>query len=281
MQGPIQGNIPAAGRPTTKVPTVTLDVWHTLVKLAPAREDQYLARQEVALAEVVRSSPRVRRNGPDSAVDPGEAARLAFYAAYHRPGRGSPVVELARDAARRAGRTPRPRQWLRAVAASVAALPFEEVAGARSELQRLRHEGYRTAVVSNLVGETGVSMRAVLRRLDMDRFIESWAFSDELPWAKPAPQIFWRAIAPLGATPTEAVHVGDLGPDVQGARAAGFRGAVLFRGAKEYGPRYSEVCRTNAPIEPPPDLVLDSWKDFPRLLDSLFPGTRRQAARRR
>jgi len=261
-----------------KVPTVTFDVWHTLVKLHPAEEDRYLARQEAALADVVRSSPRARRPGPDSGVTPDEAARLAFYAANHRPGRGSPVVELARDAARRAGRTARPRQWLRAVEAYVAALPFEGVAGARSELQRLRHQGYRTAVVSNLVGETGVSMRAVLRRLDMDRFIESWAFSDELPWAKPAPQIFWRAIAPLDTTPTEAVHVGDLGPDVQGARAAGFRGAVLFRGAKEYGRRYSEVCRTNAPIDPPPDLVLDLWSDFPRLLDSLFPRTRRSRA---
>jgi FMN phosphatase YigB (HAD superfamily) len=263
----------------SKVPTVTLDVWHTLVKLAPAREDQYLQRQEAALAEVVGSSPRVRSNRPDPEVTPDEAARRAFYAANHRPGRGSPVVELVRDAARRAGRTPRPRQWLRAVEAYVAALPFEEVTGARSVLQRLRHEGYRTAVVSNLVGETGISMRAVLRKLDMDRFIESWAFSDELPWAKPAPQIFWHAIAPLDATPTEAVHVGDLGPDVQGARAAGFRGAVLFRGAKDYGARYSEVCRTNAPIEPPPDLVLDSWSDLPRLLDSLFPATRRRGAR--
>ncbi len=111
-----------------------------------------------------------------------------------------------------------------------------------------------------------------MERLDLARFIDSWALSDELPWAKPSPEIFWKALEPLAVPPAEAVHIGDLGSDVQGARAAGFRGSVLFLGARAYGPRYASLCRTEDPIDPPPDYVLSSWDELPSLLDSAFGG---------
>jgi FMN phosphatase YigB (HAD superfamily) len=267
------GDIRTRGRIPALVPAVTFDIWHTLVRLPPADEDRYLALQESKLAEVVRDSPSAGRVGGHRVVDPDAAARLAFAAANRRRGVGTPVAGLAVEAARLAGRQPRPRAWIRCVETYVDRLPFKATSGARAELRRLTETGFRTAVVSNLVGETGRSMRRVLRRLGMGRYIESWAFSDELPWAKPAPEIFWQALRPLGVEASAAVHVGDLGPDIQGARAAGFRSAILYRGANQYGPRYAAVCRTNKPIDPPADHELRAWSDLAPLLVALFPET--------
>jgi FMN phosphatase YigB (HAD superfamily) len=251
---------------------VTFDLWHTLIQLSPDGEDRYIEDQEATLAEIVGTSPRLVHPGPGPLVEPNVAARLSLSAAMERQGRGSPIADLAREAARRAGREASVERWTRAVEALVDKAPFEEVPGAREQLRRLVDEGYRTAVVSNLVGETGRSMRRVLERLDMARFIDSWAFSEELPWAKPAPEIFWKALEPIATAPSEAVHFGDLGSDVYGARAAGFRCAVLFSGSRAYGTLYAALCRTEDPIVPPPERVLSSWDDLPPLLESLFDG---------
>jgi FMN phosphatase YigB (HAD superfamily) len=91
-----------------------------------------------------------------------------------------------------------------------------------------------------------------------------------LPWAKPSPEIFWRALEPLATLPSDAVHIGDMSGDVLGARAAGFRGAILFVGARTYGPKYAALCHTGAAIDPPPEHVLSQWNELPALLDSLF-----------
>ena len=261
---------PQPGRGTR---TVTFDLWHTLIQLAPAAEDRYLERQEALLADLLRTSPEI--SDARDPVSPERAARDALAAASRRAGAGTggPVGRVAEDAAERAGRRARPGEWERRVEAVVEDLAFEEVTGARDELADLRSRGYRIAVVSNLVGETGRSMRRVLERLGMARFVESWAFSDELPWAKPAPEIFWEALRSLGASPSDAAHVGDLASDVQGARAAGFRGVLLFRGARAYGDRYAALFRTDEVVDPPADGVLSEWSELSARLSELYGGT--------
>jgi FMN phosphatase YigB (HAD superfamily) len=250
---------------------ITFDVWHTLVQLPPEVEDRYLLLQEATLAEIVgRSAPIAGHDLGAVLLEPQAAAHAAFERAAGRPGRGSPVVDLATVAARLAGRVPAPDDWIGAIEGLVEAQPFEAVLGARNQLERLEEEGYRTAVVSNLVGETGRSMRRILERLGLAGSIESWAFSEELPWAKPAPEIYWKALEPLSTVPSDAVHIGDLAADIYGARAAGFRGAVLFEGAREYGPLYARLCRANDTIDPPTEHRLGSWEELPALLRTLF-----------
>jgi FMN phosphatase YigB (HAD superfamily) len=249
---------------------VTFDLWHTLIQLAPSQEDRYIQLQEATLAEILRASSRSAAPGQRAVLGPEEAARRAYAEATARKGLGVPLANLAVEAARWAGREPNPTEWVHAIESLVDEQPFEEVPGAKEQLRRLVDQGWKTAVVSNLVGESGRSMRSVMRRLGLARFIHSWAFSEELPWAKPAPEIFWHALEPIGVLPRDAVHIGDLGGDVQGARAAGFRGSVLFRGARQYGALYAALCHTDDPIDPPPDRVLASWDALPPLLDSLF-----------
>ncbi|MCI4354159.1 MAG: HAD family hydrolase [Thermoplasmata archaeon] len=257
---------------------VTFDLWHTLIQLSPADEDRYIRLQESTLADIIEgSAPDPQRASSLSAV---EAVHTAFASAMARRGRGAPIDGLAIEAARLAGRIPAPDRWVAASARLVDGQRFFAVPGARAQLEQLSLAGSRTAVVSNLVGESGRSMRRVLDRLDLSRFIESWALSDELPWAKPAPEIFWHALAPLTTAPSAAVHIGDLASDIQGARAAGFRASVQFVGAREYGPLYAALCRTDDPIEPPPDRVLSSWAGLPSLLEGLFGTTDASPARR-
>ncbi|MFZ0699647.1 MAG: HAD family hydrolase [Thermoplasmata archaeon] len=249
---------------------LTFDLWHTLIQLSPEAEDRYIGRQEAILTEILRTSSPLLGPRRRPLMEPAEAAHEAWSTAIARTGQGAPISDLARLGASHAGVQAAPERWVEAIETLVAAQPFEAVPGARNQLRRRVDEGYRIGVVSNLVGETGRSMRRVLERLGMARFIESWALSEELPWAKPAPEIFWKALEPLETLPADAVHFGDLGSDVYGARAAGFRCSVLFRGARSYGVRYSAISHTDDPIHPPPDRVLSAWEDLPALLDAVF-----------
>ncbi|HWM13643.1 MAG TPA: TIGR01458 family HAD-type hydrolase [Gaiellaceae bacterium] len=76
---------------------------------------------------------------------------------------------------------------------------------------------------------------------------------------KPSRAYFEGALAELGATPSQAVMVGDdVEADVAGAKAAGLR-AILVRTGK-----FRE--RTLAAAEPKPDAVLDTIADVPGFL---------------
>lgn len=253
------------------VAAITFDVWHTLIYLSPSDEDRYLDLQLESLAAVLRDSPRSSREGRTETCEPEQAIRQTFLKASQGAGRGRSLEDLAREAAGRAGREPAPERWVDACERLVARQPFQVVPGALGQLERVREGGYRTAVVSNLLGETGRSMWRVLQKLGLDRYLETRAFSDELPWAKPAPEIFWTAIRPLATDPRDAIHIGDLPNDVLGARAAGFRLAARFEGARAYGRLYAALCHPDEPILPPPERVLASWEELPRLLTEIFP----------
>jgi histidinol-phosphate phosphatase family protein len=108
----------------------------------------------------------------------------------------------------------------------------EPVAGARDALDRLRAAGVPTAVVSN---QSGVALGKITRA-DVDAVnarIESLLgplgpvlVCDHAPEAgcacrKPAPGLIEAAARALGVAPSECVVVGDIGADVEAARAAG------------------------------------------------------------
>jgi putative hydrolase of the HAD superfamily len=98
------------------------------------------------------------------------------------------------------------------------------IPGAREVLERLRAAGKRLAVVSNAEGQ-------VERDLDEAGFgglLETVVDSHRVGVAKPDPGIFAIALGRLGATPEEAVHVGDVPAyDVDGARAVGLPAILL------------------------------------------------------
>jgi len=106
------------------------------------------------------------------------------------------------------------------------------IAGVEAAITRLRDRGLRLGIVCDSGMMVGRVLRGQLQRTGLaPHFVaEALAFSDEVGVTKPRPEIFRKALAGLGAAPSEAAHIGDLRfTDMAGARALGMR-AVRFRG---------------------------------------------------
>ncbi|MDQ4048287.1 MAG: HAD-IIIA family hydrolase, partial [Actinomycetota bacterium] len=110
--------------------------------------------------------------------------------------------------------------------------------GAAEALDRLRAAGVRTAVVSNQSGIgrgllTPQRVAAVNRRVEeLLGPIGPWLHCPHHPddgcsCRKPAPGLVLRAAEQLGAEPARCAVIGDIGADVEAARAAGARGILV------------------------------------------------------
>ncbi|MDQ3890348.1 MAG: HAD-IIIA family hydrolase, partial [Actinomycetota bacterium] len=110
--------------------------------------------------------------------------------------------------------------------------------GAREAVERLRAEGIALAVVSNQsgVGRGFLTMRqveAVNRRVeDLLGPLGPWLVCPHAPddgcrCRKPAPGLVLEAASALGVDPSRCALIGDIGPDVQAALAAGARGVLV------------------------------------------------------
>ena len=110
--------------------------------------------------------------------------------------------------------------------------------GAREALDRLRAAGVPLAVVSNQSGiarglVTAEQVDAVNRRVEeLLGPIGPWFMCPHDPMAgcecrKPRPGLVLRAAASLGVHPADCALIGDIGSDVEAARAAGARGLLV------------------------------------------------------
>jgi histidinol-phosphate phosphatase family protein len=114
----------------------------------------------------------------------------------------------------------------------------EPVPGAAAALARLRAAGVPTAVVSNQSGVargllTAAQVRAVNARVEeLLGPLGPWAWCPHAPGdgcdcRKPAPGLILRAAQRLGVDPARCVVIGDIGADVEAARAAGARAILV------------------------------------------------------
>ena len=112
------------------------------------------------------------------------------------------------------------------------------VPGAREAVERLRAAGIPTGVVSNQSGIargvlTAAQVDAVNRRVEeLLGPLGPWAVCPHGPddgcrCRKPAPGLVLRAAATLGVDPARVAVIGDIGADVEAARAAGARGVLV------------------------------------------------------
>jgi putative hydrolase of the HAD superfamily len=110
--------------------------------------------------------------------------------------------------------------------ALLAAIRFRAYPEVPAVLGRLRAAGARLAVVSNW----DISLHDVLERTQLRALVDVVVISAELGAAKPDPAIFRAALQRLGATASDAIHVGDsVEHDVAGARAAGLEAVLVAR----------------------------------------------------
>ncbi|GGK97439.1 hypothetical protein Ppa06_65920 [Planomonospora parontospora subsp. parontospora] len=114
----------------------------------------------------------------------------------------------------------------------------EPVTGAGEVLDRLRRAGVRVGVVTNQSGVArgligAEELAAVNARVEelLGPF-DVWAVCPHddaggCGCRKPAPGLVLRAAEELGADPRDCVVIGDIGRDVEAARAAGARGILV------------------------------------------------------
>jgi putative hydrolase of the HAD superfamily len=106
------------------------------------------------------------------------------------------------------------------------ALEFTPFADAPPALEELHRRGHRLLIVSNW----DCSLPRWLGPAGLLERVEHVVTSAAVGAAKPAPEIFRRALEIAGAPAEQAVHVGDSPEnDVAGARAAGIRPVLVQR----------------------------------------------------
>jgi histidinol-phosphate phosphatase family protein len=131
--------------------------------------------------------------------------------------------------------------------------------GARGALERLRGAGVRTAVISNQSGVgrgliTERQLRSVNERVEeLLGPLGPWLICTHRPddgcdCRKPRPGLILRAADRLGVEPERCAVVGDIGADVEAARAAGAR-AVLVPTAETRREEVAAAPETASDIE--------------------------------
>lgn len=114
----------------------------------------------------------------------------------------------------------------------------EPFPAARDVLDDVRSRGLATGVLSN---QSGIA-RGILNGRQVERVnarveqllgpFDVWevcphAAGDGCPCRKPAPGMIRSACSRLGIDPSEAAFIGDIGSDIEAARAAGARGVLV------------------------------------------------------
>ncbi|HEY1516190.1 MAG TPA: HAD-IA family hydrolase [Solirubrobacteraceae bacterium] len=200
---------------------ILLDALGTLVALEPPAP-----RLRIELAE--RFEVEVSEEQAARAI----AAEIAYYRAHLDDGRDPEALHGLRRRCAGVLRAALPMgdpelELDPLVEALLASLHFTAFADARPALGDARARGQRLVVVSNW----DVSLHGVLRALELEPLLDGVVTSAGAGARKPAPAIFEQALALIGASPDEAIHVGDsLEEDVAGARAAGIRPVLIRRG---------------------------------------------------
>lgn len=111
-------------------------------------------------------------------------------------------------------------------------------------LRSLRRDGARLAVVSNWDS----TLPGLLQRLALASWFDALVVSHLEGVEKPSPELFLRAVARLGGSPAEAIHVGDVPElDEAGAQAAGIESVIIARRSRLDGARPALRDLTNLP----------------------------------
>ena len=202
----------------SRVKAVLLDALGTLVELespGPALREEIERRTGVDVG--------------DERAGAAFAAEITYYLAHHMEGRDMKAVERLRDrCAEEIRRTlaldaldhPTARE------AMLAALRFRAFPDALPLLRLLKERDVRVVAVSNW----DASLPDGLAQTGLAPYLDGAVSSAVVGAAKPDPAVFNAALELAGCGPDEAFHVGDSPDgDVEGARAAGVRVALLDR----------------------------------------------------
>ena len=217
-----------------KLKAVALDLWGTLIVDAPGGGRRRMRRREARLTEAYERAGA----GPGAAEAVPKAIRSAIDALVvaHQSNidlSGEDRLNAVRrsmleqcpdtveDAELRA-------ELIRSVCESASWEPPDIIEGVEQELEELKQQGLRLAVVSNTGLAPGSYVERALVARGFDRWIEHWIWSDDVLSWKPGQAIFEASLQALGTGAAETAFVGDTPEaDILGSRHAGFAVSVL------------------------------------------------------
>jgi len=206
------------------VKAVSFDVWSTLMSI-----DVFYRAVAEALADATGRDPGEVFNRVKRAYSAVKSARRAGLVDESRVVQSSTAIFL--EALGIASKYELYWAVARAVnAVDARALLLE---GAAEALEELSSQGYALAVTSNVIFWPGYLTRVLLDKAGLGRFFRVQVYADEVGALKPSVKPFQEMLQALGASPSEAVHVGDSPQeDLAGALNAGM-GAVLLDWGRE------------------------------------------------
>ena len=85
-------------------------------------------------------------------------------------------------------------------------------------LSKLQTEGYRMAVCSNSILNT---IEIMMQKASLDKYLDFYISNQDVTHGKPNPEMYNKAIAKMGLTPSECMIVEDNENGIKAARASG------------------------------------------------------------
>jgi len=209
----------------TNVKAIFFDLYNTLARFSPSREDiqteacaafgytvtpegigrGYLKADAFMAAENSRSQVQTRTG----------TAQTNFFAEYQRLVLEGAGVDVPPTTASQI--------WQRVREIPYDMALFPDVA---EVLPRLRSAGYTTGIISNM----NKSGRQLAQEMNLDAYADFVVTSGDVGQGKPHSPIYLAALAHANAEASQAIHVGDsISADVEGAMVAGIRPVYMNR----------------------------------------------------
>lgn len=216
--------------PRAPVVALLTDFWYTLAYYRPS---------EQTLVE--RRRRRAWRLALEAAGVPASRGRQVVAGLERRwhaeevAGRTPPLSQRIPEVARRLGVVLDVPALIEALDRIVRARPPHLAGGATAALRRLRADGVRIGIVSNVLHESAAGARHLLEQLGLRELVDAIALSADDGVAKPDPRPIRRCVSALRVPSAGARYVGDMPTDMAAARAAGVS-PIRFRGFATIGP---------------------------------------------
>lgn len=242
------------------IKVITIDYWNTLFDSSMGR-DRNAYRLSVIKGELARHSKQISEAEFDQALS---ASWDHFNTIWIRDNR-TPLTEESVEFFWSYLGLPHDGEAIAAISEGFAnsILKFKpKVINGVPEALELLSKKYKLAVISDTGFSPGTTLRELLDSQGLLKYFSAFSFSDETGVSKPDPRAFDAALAPLGALPSEAVHVGDIeDTDIKGAKAFGMR-AVRYSGDT------NEVTELRSSKETIADAETHHWHEIPQIIDS-------------
>ena len=236
----------------TNVKAVFFDLYNTLARFSPSREDiqaeacaafGYVVMPEGVGRGYLKADAFMAAENARTQVQTRSAeAQRTFFAEYQRLVLEGAGVDVPPSVCARI--------WERVREIPYDMALFDDVADA---LPRMRAAGYKIGIISNM----NKSGRQLAQEMGLDAYADFVVTSGDVGQGKPHAPIYLAALARVNVDAAQAIHVGDsISADVEGAMVVGIRPVFMDR--------YPEVAQEGAlPDEVP---IVNSLADVEALL---------------